>query len=279
MTKSEYTHDYQLVLNDLNRNKLKQAIILAEELEIMCESTLRNYQIENNELLANEWLLRRLSVSFIKNYIEYFECLKNKDYRKSWDVLQSCRMRLVPLNNYRNIYQIIELDYLASRLECFEKLYPFTMFLSIGAKFKKITCSICNNDVRSLECTHIMGKLYNGRIATRLLDEGTILEVSIVDKPYDRCCVAEPKGGYSDTWKKVFEQLNKIEGLITLEFSIIEYIKEKNGENLIDPTMKCYCNSGRTFINCCWKEVQINNRYLHIEIEGYRDLKTNYNTA
>lgn len=279
MNSHEYQNRFQTVLNTINQGNLAEAKAYVDELVALTQATLQEYQKVHNEEFANEWLLRRLSISFIKHYIRYFDCILNNDYRESWDLLQECKMRLLPLTKYRDIYQCLELEYLESRLGKFEKLYPFSMYLSIGAKFKKITCSICGYDVRDGDCTHIMGMLYNGQIATRLLDDGDILEVSVVEKPYDRRCVLEPKGGFGDTWKKIFNEFSKFRDLITLEFEVVEYRKDEVGKLLIDPEMKCYCKSGDTFMNCCWAKVENGKRYIHVELVGYRDLKANYNTA
>ena len=84
-------------------------------------------------------------------------------------------------------FQSEENDNYLNRLEQYEKLlFPNLYFQSVGGIIKESHCSICNQ--KSGKCYHIKGKLYKGKLCTRVITDIQLEEVSLVENPANKHC-------------------------------------------------------------------------------------------
>lgn len=66
-------------------------------------------------------------------------------------------------------------------VECPVALAHNRVGLSPGILIKSAACSICGNDPE--DCAHIVGRTYDGKRCIRVINDGDILEVSLVGRP------------------------------------------------------------------------------------------------
>lgn len=66
-------------------------------------------------------------------------------------------------------------------VECPVALAHNRIGLSPGIVIKSQECSICGNDPQ--DCPHIAGRTYDGKRCIRIINDGDILEVSLVGRP------------------------------------------------------------------------------------------------
>lgn len=87
----------------------------------------------------------------------------------------------------------LQFEPLADRLYLIEQLlFPPPIFFSTGMIIERSQCSICNEEYGS--CNHIKGKAYMGKLCSRIVIPRELTEVSIVQTPADKLCIAEHVG-------------------------------------------------------------------------------------
>lgn len=57
--------------------------------------------------------------------------------------------------------------------------------VSVGGEAESITCSLCNNEVRAVECDHYLGNTYEGKTAIGLINDFKLKELSLTGFPAD----------------------------------------------------------------------------------------------
>lgn len=141
-------------------------------------------------------------------------------------------------------------------LECYEKLYPYNIFISSEYIISESHCSICGKSVQSLSCSHIKGKLYWGEIAVEVVDEIQELQaVCLVSHPEDKRCIIE----LSDDKRSESEKFLKLEQFVGLklpflqQFTVISKMEIRQRTDIIKVGRNdlCSCGSRKKFKKCC----------------------------
>lgn len=258
-------HNFNLFYKSLHKNKFENAKETLKSIEN--EITKLN---SDNELILNDIYLLKQILLFHNSIISFWEDIYQEKYSSSWNHLQTCFDTLRKINKFSlNNQKTKELNFFEKQLLIIEKLYPYSIFMSMGMETSLFECSICGKNIDSFECKHDIGELYYGEMAFGIAKEITdINHISMVENPMDKRCVVQ----YPDDSHqfKGLQFLNK--QLISNQLTPItiydadetprkilndDYIKLKRNE-------KCFCGSDKKFKNCC-----INKEYIeekHIEL-------------
>lgn len=215
------------------------------------ESNINNHNKDDNDFLNDIWVLHQL-VDLVVSYGETWSSILNREFKESWNHLQNC------LDHIRNLkrHSSLNLEYFEKQLTDLEKLYPYKIFFSIGAVVESFECSICGADIDSLDCPHIMGDLYYGKMACAMATKLTKLDhVSMVKTPKDkRCTVDIPNNAHSFNAVKTLSDALTLRHFTVLAFGNLtqelrtapnpEYIQLRRND-------KCFCGSNKKFKKCC----------------------------
>ena len=218
-----------------------------------------NAQLNKDEKLANSYWAEIEAINVNILFIEAFDNLKNKNYRRSWELLERCEIncKFIIMNSEVEFQERKRILYIEETIKKLQSLYPYCVFVSPGFTVSYYSCGICGHKIKPRSrCDHKKGKLYNGKLC---LHEGhgmEFLEISIVSKPVQKYSVL-----HDDS---------------TLDFSILEYLinildypfeqwsfektrmafpREKF--DLLSGKDKCPCQSGSLFKSCCFEKDDI----------------------
>lgn len=215
---------------------------------------------QNNEVFANsQYVVRKYFLLFC-NLSVYFELLKEKRYKSSWDKLQDCIDLAKMVASYIEIENRLEITKVLRLLSSYETLYPYSVFASSEYIVSKSHCSICGQSMLSLSCPHIKGKLYWGEVAIEIIDQiKTFQAVSLVSHPEDKRCVIE----LSDDNRSEVERFKKIDQFLELnqpflqDFSIKKIIENRMRDDIkiVGRNELCPCGGGMKFKKCCGKNL------------------------
>lgn len=211
---------------------------------------------EKNEKMANSQLIFKNYFLVFCNLASYFKLLQEHHYKSSWSVLQDCVDDLKFVGKYLELDSRKEIPDIYDLLECYEKLYPYKVFISSEYIISKSHCSICGKSMQSLSCPHIKGNLYWGEIAVEHIDEIQEFQAAcLVSHPEDKRCIIE----LSDDKRTESEQFIKLEQFIELklpflqQFTITSKIETRQRNDIIrvGRNERCSCGSGKKFKKCC----------------------------
>lgn len=225
---------------------------------------IKNIAIElKDEKFANSQFVFKKYFQLFHGLGNYFQLLKDKEYKQSWNVLQDCFDIVKYVRRFcDNRY---ELDEIYELLIQYEALYPYSVFASSEYIISKSHCSICGKSMQSLECTHIKGNLYWGEPAVEHIDKIEKMQaVAMVKHPEDKRCILEVSDD-NRTEEEKFKMLNEYLALnqpFLQSFSIksIKEMRMKDGVSMVGRNELCPCGSGLKFKRCCGKDMY----YEHI---------------
>lgn len=231
-----------------------------KECEKIFDEVLEVAKQQNNEVFANsQYVVRKYFLLFCHLSV-YFELLKEKRYKSSWDKLQDCIDLAKMVGSYIEVENRLEITKVLRLLSSYETLYPYSVFASSEYIISKSHCSICGQSMLSLSCPHIKGKLYWGEVAIEVIDEiKTFQAVALVSHPEDKRCVIE----LSDDNRTEVEKFKRIDQFLELnqpflqDFSIKKIIENRMRDDIkiVGRNDRCSCGSGIKFKKCCGKDL------------------------
>lgn len=247
--------EYQLKFNHLD---LKESI-----------NNLFN-ESEDSELKNKLWYLK--TVFYIKvNFFEIFDFLKSKSkYEEAWNLMEKTQIMINNLKN--NPFLCIEafnIQYIKETLDKFELLFPYYIFSSREMIIKSSKCSICGKEynVRNF-CGHNFGKVYNGHLCQRIIEDAQLICIALVKNPVDKYTFLKIKN----------EEFNyeAIDILIQNLDSPYEEFKLEKLRLYLKPRMErnalCWCQSGKKYKKCHLDE-DINGIHYKILFNKYVEPK------
>lgn len=211
---------------------------------------------EKDEKMANSQLVFKNYFLIFCHLASFFKLLQEQHYKSSWSVLQDCLDDLKFVGKYLNLDSRNEIPDIYDLLECYEKLYPYKVFVSSEYIISKSHCSICGKSMQSLSCPHVKGNLYWGEIAVEVIDEIQEFQAAcLVRHPEDKRCIIE----LSDDKRTESEQFTKLERFIELklpflqQFTITSKIETRQRTDIVKVGRNelCPCGSGKKFKKCC----------------------------
>lgn len=220
------------------------------------ENVLQIATNDKDEKLANSQYVFKQYFLLFCNLIKYFELLKRKEYKPSWDKLQDCIDNAQYIGRFADdrldVPQILDL------LQSYEKLYPYSVFASSEYVITRSHCSLCGKSMQSLDCMHIKGNLYWGKPAIEVIDEIKEFQaVCLVSHPEDKRCIIELANDSDEA-----EKFKKLDQFIDLDIPVLQNF---NVKSLIETRTKeikkvgrnelCPCGSGLKFKKCCGRDL------------------------
>lgn len=234
-----------------------------EEYESVKEDfdSINNWAIKvKDERLANSQMVYKQYFLTFCMLSRFFGSLKDKQYKKSWDILQDCFAQIRIVGKFVDLDKRRELPQLYDLLSSYEELYPYSVFASSEYVIGKSRCSICGKSMQGLECPHIKGYLYWGEFATEIIEEITTLHaVCLVKHPDDKRCVLE----LGDDKRSELEKFRKLNEFMKLGipllcfFTITSKIEYRTDSTIkkVKRNDRCPCGSGLKFKKCCEKKL------------------------
>ncbi len=205
------------------------------------------YWIAQNYICAWNWVAR------------FWESAIRGKFDSAWFYLQRGCTTVHQLKSVAECDDRI--DWMYSQLRYWDHAFDYRWFFSIEAKISQAICTICHQDVRSSQCTHIKGWLYNGELAGTVLRQGKIIGVSLVKDPANRHCVAKVEGVvYSH------QGIQKMIACVSSPFQTARFLlPASSGRN--DP---CPCGSGNKMKRCCLGVWYTDSTQPHLDVTGTR---------
>ncbi len=192
--------------------------------------------LEIDEDGYNKLLILLVFFKSLHEYIELCQLTNDKHWHKDnatvekvWIKLCDCRERLQFSSQYCQGEAINQIQYDLNGLEqFFRDAFGDGSYVSPGIVADASLCSICNQDCRA--CSHIPGRLYNGKICSYHLVNPQPNHVALVKTPKDpRCRIWNWQ--IKDN-KDEDESITIKEVCILTSFSVDDFLQ--NSENVFD---------------------------------------------
>ncbi len=241
-----------------------------EELEVL-KNAVNELEREKSTLdddSLNELFVFKKLLDLIDAYSLVWNKISAGEFSSSWITLQDAldSLRLIKKFSDPPNHRV---EFFESQLLELEKLYPYDIFVSIGATVDWFQCSICGKDIDSFECPHLMGELYRGRMAYGIAQNLKNADhVAFVSHPEDKRCVIlyEDSGPQFKIIRYLGSSL-KQKKITPLQFLRAEFkkIKVKDSDYVPQPRNEiCTCGSGLKFKKCCIKKKYIETDHVEI---------------
>lgn len=126
------------------------------------------------------------------HYLHAFEQMQNGQFYAAWCSLEQAEVTLHFLDrHFRDDGERFGLEFIRDRVQEFQSIYPYALFLSPEIWEKQVRCSICDGKMSPRGgCDHRTGELYNGKMCKRIIHEAVLLSVSLVRNPVQKYSVA-----------------------------------------------------------------------------------------
>ena len=128
-------------------------------------------------------------------YQQAFSQLKAYDYHGGWCTLERAEIALNSVRRHVNDQDWTELhlDFVATQVEQWQSLFPYTLFLSPEIIQHEKRCSICGATVGfRAKCKHRKGQVYGGELCIHIVRRAEIISISLVTKPVQKYSTLEP---------------------------------------------------------------------------------------
>lgn len=222
---------------------------------------------KHDEQLANSQWVFKCYFHFFANLSSYISLLQEQKYADSWIKLQDCIDNATTVSRFCS-QQSYDINYLTNLLYEYEKLYPYTHFLSSEYVYKKSECSICGKSTLDLDCSHLFGELYWGECAHEIISEIEIIQaIAVVENPKDKRCVLNLQNNISELER--FKALNYIfpqTDCHLLDFRVKKEIMKKRNKEIpkLGRNEICFCGSEKKFKECCMKNLYYDHHHFQI---------------
>jgi len=266
----DYKQTIIYALEQLNDGYTNETISIIENIknEIIDKN---NALINKSEHILNEYYVFRSYIDFLIEYCKIWKLLKIYKFSESWDILQNTMDILRILKKFTNHKKEKQICFFENQLINLEKLYPYDVFVSIGAMVDYFECSICGQDIDSMDCPHLKGELYNGVMAIAVAKNLVSLDhVALVKHPIDKRCVIqyEDSSEHFRIIRYLAELINekKFKPFYFGELKFSTKVVINTDYKTIGRNKKCFCGSGKKFKQCCIEKKTIESE--HIDIVG-----------
>lgn len=171
-------------LNQINDSNPQESITLLDHANELLPNN--DELILASEDYLNDLFIIKLLLSLFAEYSQFWDTINKSDFVKSWVILQNSLDLLRTIKRFSKF----KLIYFERQLISIEKLFPYKVFASSGFIYSYAECSICRKDIESDECEHLIGELYYGRIASKIITKIDKLDhIALVPNPVDKRCV------------------------------------------------------------------------------------------
>lgn len=156
-------------------------------------------QMRNEAEANNLWAVLRV-VEIYKEFVNLFHILHEGKYYDAWCKAEEIEISIRFLLQNFPVFNVCVKD-IAITVNNLQRMYPYRLFISTVYKIKKEKCTICGKTVsiRNL-CPHICGRVYNGKLCQREVEQYELIGADIVTNPEHKYSVLFPS---DDNGKKV----------------------------------------------------------------------------
>lgn len=142
---------------------------------------------QRDEDTANLLLAMRCGCKAVRAELNMWLSLKNQDWGTAWSKLVDAQDFLKSAQASHSFARTEDIRNLRKKYDWIETfVFPPQTYMSPGLVVDQFLCSICGKDYQG--CEHKAGLPYWGQICSRIIDESTVREVSVVDEPEDKNC-------------------------------------------------------------------------------------------
>jgi len=150
------------------------------------ETKKREAKVRGDDDVANMLLSVGCALGAVLACIQMCLQLKNDQPHDAWrSLVYSQHAVTSAMRAHRACDNMAGLSEFLHEIE--HQLFPPQVFASVGAKFSRAFCSICDSDYR--DCNHITGRPYAGDFCSMVIRNSVVEEVSIVETPEDKACI------------------------------------------------------------------------------------------
>lgn len=194
----------------------------------------------------------------LRLYVNVFWHIKDAEYYTSWCKLEEIEIEIswILKNQPTNaIDQFIK--FLQERVQCWQSLYPYKVFISPEIKEGRRICNICGlDDTPWSSCHHIPGKIYCGVMCVRIVKDVELLGVAITENPVQKYSVLGVVDDDTEKSKESYELIKKIFEHIHDPFEVwaLRWSRKRHPHSFFkefDSAGLCPCGSGVVYANCC----------------------------
>lgn len=251
--------DYSVARENLN--KAKEFAFAIKEKSIR----------EKNELVANASFLLKKYVDLLTEISKFWELSQNVEYQSAWSSLQNAIDDVKILKKFSEGHNEKKLNNIENYLLNIEKLYPYSLFMSVEFIAQQLNCSICNKSVFDESCEHVGGNLYWGEMASRVASNIKLLGSALVESPADKRCIVQLDCNKSNIELTQFRHVHSLIQYLKTPFQAFDlhltvrtlprshYATWPDG----DP---CPCQSKKAFKDCCSAKSTVDNPHYKIEL-------------
>jgi hypothetical protein len=218
------------------------------------------------------WICRTIG-EIQRKFILAFRLLKGEKFFEAWCTFEQCEIQLKFLRKHHpsDEHDDYLLNYMERMVERWQGMYSYKIFFSPEFLKKKITCSVCGNQVKPrTPCGHIVGDIYNGEMCFHRVDECDILSISAVENPVQKYSVAFLTG---EDGNKVdhynYSNINFIVARLASPFhewskEVTTRVIDRSDVAHLSEAVPCPCLSGRPFGDCCSSQEKITVPHLDV---------------
>ena len=237
-----------------------------QELHIVLNNFCNDLKAADPDEVYNDAFLFSMAIDTIKEYSEFWDLIFQSNFIDSWGKLQDIQDRLRLIFKFSKLTNIKLFKLFEYQCEHLEYIYPYKLFMSSELVYNSATCSICGLDIDSLDCPHLAGMLYRGKLAHAVVKISAVHGVSIVEHPADKRCVIQFPNDAQH-----FPLVNSLRTLLKTNMNPWEFAGVKCTQLPVPPVQLknvgrnelCPCDSGIKFKNCCL----IKNKFFHPHYE------------
>lgn len=226
---------------------------------------LKKFQSDENYC----WCLEQI-YKVKKNYLSAYQSLKKGNFEEAWYMLERTKIELSFLcdvfdigNEVHDSYSMV---YIKNVVPRFQKLYPYKIFVSREILIQKEICSICGKEMKLRGgCPHQTGKLYMGKMCSRIVKKSKFLGAALVTDPFDKYGVLHVKGQEYD-----YSLIDFIASNLHSPYDLwyYEMYKTKIPEYaVLGRNDRCLCGSGKKFKHCCMDTDNIYSKHYRFHIK------------
>lgn len=261
----------------LHKDNLIQSISEYDKIKLFLSLEKETAKGKNQEDLCNKiWCIEQV-LEIVTTYLKTFNTLKEGKFYDAWVLLENIELQVKFLKpHFENKFSQYGIDLISRQVEQFQSLYPYEVFFSPEILALRKRCNICNKEVLIRNpCGHKVGKLYQGEMCIRIVEEAKLLSIAAVKNPVQKYSVAfsiDPETGQSvDQYnysrvKWVIERLQSPFDSWRTDWTKIrhphDYFKDVNSAD------KCPCGSGKSYFMCCLKKSGVLRPHCNIFFEN-----------
>ena len=253
-----------------NYLQIKNKIEFDDDVEAEIKRLWEEAIIAKEEAIANLCWCYNVIYNIQKKYIHIYNQLKVKKYEEAWNLLENVSIAIGNLvenfdvgNGLEDPYQI---HFIKHEIKQFIRLFPYTYFLSREEIVKEELCSICRKKITLRDkCGHRIGKLYMGKMCSRIITKTEPIAFALVKDPVDMYAVIRPDN-FEFNYCAIDMAMKVLKSPYEKWYVDIFPILKKEFDRKIGRNEFCPCKSGRKFKNCCMGTQRMYKEHYRINI-------------